>query len=223
MRVWVHCPPPEGIEKAAKRELTAEFGGVRSNRPALRLPFLATSLSLGRAAVDGNQCRGRHPGTTKQGTTVYLTKLTAEASGINNVIGGIALPLPHPVPATTWRMVTPELRATKTYYPALLKAFEDGRDKTVQMGGKMMAIDYCASHRDGSFHSYKTTIIDDHPFLKTLPPNAPRAVRHPYLAATRMRYLRATDGWGFSGDMGRADAAAWAFNEALICNKNSAR
>ena len=132
----------------------------------------------------------------------------------------IPLPLPHPFPETAWHLVTPELRETNPYFPKLEQAFLDAcrrpgwNPKTVQMDGFMRAIDFCASPIDGSFRSYKTCIVADHPFLASLPSNAPRAVRHPYKADVRLRYALASDGWGFSGDMIRAEDAAIAFNAA---------
>lgn len=133
----------------------------------------------------------------------------------------IPLPLPNPKPEVTWRLVTPELRATRAYYPELEAAFLEAcrkpgwNPRTVQMAGFLRAVDFCASHRDGSFHSYATALIADHPYLAELPRHAPRALRHPYLAATRIKYLRSTEGWDHLGDMRRAEEAAMEFNFAL--------
>lgn len=130
-------------------------------------------------------------------------------------------PLPHPMLKLTWHIVTPEFRKTKAYYPALEAAFRDAcrrpgwNPKTVQMAGFMRAIDYCASALDGSFHSYLTAVVVDHPVLATLPPHAPRAVRHPYRADVRLKYAVATEGWDFLGDINRADEAAERFNAAI--------
>ncbi len=86
------------------------------------------------------------------------------------------------------------------------------------MGGGLWAIDYCASHLDGSFHSYATAVIEDHPFLQGLPKNAPRAVRHPYRAGVRLKYLFATEGWDLMQDMNRAEEARSQYNSAVSCS-----
>ena len=135
----------------------------------------------------------------------------------------IKLPLPCPMPKWEWRLVTDELHATQAIYPELKKAFENAvRDpgwspKTVKMGGHMLALDYCASSAGPGlvFHSYKTALVMDHPFLKSLPKNAPRAVRHPYYAATRLRYLRMTDAYSYIEDLDRAESSARAYNDRL--------
>lgn len=123
--------------------------------------------------------------------------------------------LPWPIPKSKWITVTDEFRRTEAYYPALVEELRDTirrpgwNPKTVQMAGHMVAIDLCVDHTTRDLHSYRVALVMDHPFLSTLPKNAPRAVRHPYYAASRMKYLRMKDGWDFLGDWNRAEEA-WA-------------
>lgn len=125
--------------------------------------------------------------------------------------------LPDPALDYQWRTVTPELGRKKTGIMADLKReFQrtcDGpgwNPGIVQMGGFMVAVDYCAD-RHGNFHSYKTTLRMDHPFMRVLDGlgNAPRAVKHIYRADVRLRHLRAKDAWDALTDIIRAETA-WA-------------
>ncbi len=133
----------------------------------------------------------------------------------------IPVPLPDPRLTTSWRDVTSEFRRTKAYYPALLTAFLDAcrrpgwNPKTVQMAGFVRAIDFCADSRTGEFHSYKVALVVDHPILATLPPNAPRAIRHIYSADIRLKYALAKEGWDFMRDVTRADEAAEEYNDTV--------
>ena len=112
---------------------------------------------------------------------------------------------------TEWVLVTPELMETRAYYPAIRQAFLDAcrrpgwNPKTVQMGGFMRAIDYCAHAHfkvcdefgmkvDHSHpHSFKVCVAVDHPVLRFLPRNCPRSVRHLYRADNRLRWTIADD------------------------------
>jgi hypothetical protein len=138
------------------------------------------------------------------------------------VIDPIQVPLPCDVLTSEWRECTDEMRQSDPVYPALEAAFMDAcakpgwNPKTVQLGDGLLAVDFCSDSATGRLHSYHVAKIEDHPFLATLPSNAPRAVRHPYRAATRLRYLRATDALSFMEDMDRADDAAWVYNEAAM-------
>ncbi len=132
----------------------------------------------------------------------------------------IPLPLPSPILTVTWHIVIPEFEKSSSHYQALKSAFLDTcrrpgwNPKTVQMGRVLRAIDYCADHETGAFHSFLTALVVDHPFLAALPANAPRAVRHPYKADVRLKYAVAREGWDYLGDMRRAEEAAEAFNLA---------
>jgi hypothetical protein len=123
--------------------------------------------------------------------------------------------LPSPLLESTWRVVTPEFERTKAYWPEIQAAAMDAarkpgwNPKTVKMAGYMVAIDYSFHPRSDRVSSYKTVVLQDHPFLATLPSNAPRAVRHIYRKDVRLKYLRADDGWDFCGDLQRAEDA-WA-------------
>jgi len=127
--------------------------------------------------------------------------------------------LPWPIPASKWNEVTPEFERTTTYWPAIYEAAMDAarkpgwNPKTVQMAGHMLAIDYSFYPGTDIVSAYKTAVIQDHPFLKTLPSNAPRAVRHIYRKDVRLKYLRADEGWDFFRDMARAEEAWAKFNE----------
>ena len=56
---------------------------------------------------------------------------------------------------------------------------------------------------------FDVTVIDlsPHPFLASLPPNAPRAVRSHYSRSVRLKYARATDIWSFLDDRKKAEQA----------------
>jgi hypothetical protein len=47
----------------------------------------------------------------------------------------------------------------------------------------------------------------DHPFLSSLPANAPRAVKHLYRKETLLRYAKMAEAWSIEEDMTRADFA----------------
>lgn len=132
----------------------------------------------------------------------------------------IPTPLPSPLIKTEWVMVTDEFRKTKTYWPEIERAALDAarkpgwNPKTVQMGGHMMALDYCFYYGTKKVHSYKVGIVCDHPFLATLPANAPRAVKHIYKKEVRLKYLRAYEDWDFMRDANAADDAAEEYNRA---------
>lgn len=131
--------------------------------------------------------------------------------------------LPWPIEPTEWRMVTPELRRTKSgIFDALEAEFRRCCEKPgwnpglVAMGGHMVAIDYCAK-RDGEFHSYKTARDMDHPFLAKLDamPHVPRAVKHIYRRGVRLKYLFAKEGWDFQRDWERANEAWEKYTAAI--------
>lgn len=132
--------------------------------------------------------------------------------------------LPHPIPQATWHKVTPEIEVTSAYWPEIKAAALDAARKpgwnprTVQMGGHMMAIDYSFEYGTHRVSAYKTAIIADHPFLATLPSNAPRQIRHMYRKDVRLRYLRAKDAWAFLQDFEQAEAAARQYNAAIRDN-----
>lgn len=118
------------------------------------------------------------------------------------------------IPDSEWITVTPEVRRSY-FYPKIIKAFSATvagpawRPKTVQLGGKLLAIDYCRHPVGKKYdangnavdhshpHSYRVAVVDDHPFLRKLPKNAPRSVKTMFTAETRMRWLRVWDGWQF--------------------------
>lgn len=56
---------------------------------------------------------------------------------------------------------------------------------------------------------YKVHILkyEDHKFLSTLPPNAPRVVKSLYKKEVRLRHLRAKESWGYLEDISKAEEA----------------
>jgi hypothetical protein len=135
--------------------------------------------------------------------------------------------LPSPIPFTQWLDWTPELErlAIRWPYPnemlaSIKTAFRQACEKpgwnpeTVQIGGFLVAIDYCADAR-GRLHSYNVAVIKDHPFLQTLNaiPHVPRVVKAPYRREVAMRYLRTKDAFGFLADMRVAQEAWDAFHD----------
>ncbi len=141
------------------------------------------------------------------------------------------------IPKTRWYLVTPEIKRTEIYAAiraAYLSAVRGPgwNPPTVQLGGFLRAIDYCGhpSHHvydengdeiDHSHpHSYKVALVMDHPFLATLPTNAPRSVRHMLRAETRMRWLRMTDVFGFLEDSNRAKTE-WQTYRAAVASRNA--
>lgn len=84
--------------------------------------------------------------------------------------------------------------------------------KTVVIDGALTAVDYSNRAGNGSYPiAYKTTVLLDHPFLKGLPDNAPRTVRHIYRKETRLRYLRQKDVRSYLDDLNRAEADWYAY------------
>jgi hypothetical protein len=79
----------------------------------------------------------------------------------------------------------------------------------------MLAIDYCARSdaKTPVLRSYKVAVVVEHPFLKDLDkiPHVPRAVKHIYRRATRLKYLFARDAFDFLSDMHRANDAWGAY------------
>lgn len=61
-------------------------------------------------------------------------------------------------------------------------------------------------------HSIDIIQYEDHPFLATLPANAPRAVKSIYRKEVRLKHLRTTDGGDTLNDLYAADAAWDKFN-----------
>jgi hypothetical protein len=85
--------------------------------------------------------------------------------------------------------------------------------KTVDLGDNLLGIDY-ALWSDG-YEKTKITLpigvkvvrYVDHPFLATLPSNAPRAVRHIYTKEVRLQHVKLVDGWAYHFDIKRAEEA----------------
>lgn len=67
-----------------------------------------------------------------------------------------------------------------------------------------------AYNQDGSLHSVKVALVQDHPSLPWLKSieGAPKAIWVPFLRSNRLKYVTATDASVFSQDFGRA-VAAW--------------
>ena len=131
--------------------------------------------------------------------------------------------LPHDfVPATEWVLVTPEIRRSY-FYPEIRAAYlaavkgPGWNPRTVELGGLVRAINYCGHPRGRRYdarggridrthpHSFQVAVISDHPFLRKLPKNAPRAVRTMFTAETRMRWLRCTEAFDYLAADGRAN------------------
>jgi hypothetical protein len=87
--------------------------------------------------------------------------------------------------------------------------------KIVRLEGNTVMVDLAMHHDDmmGLPHSINVIEWIDHPFLATLPSNAPRAVRSIYTKDMRLAYLRATDAWRFIDDMNKAEAAWTKYTE----------
>jgi hypothetical protein len=136
------------------------------------------------------------------------------------------------IPRSKWVVVTQEIHET-AIYQGIRQAFLDAcrkpgwNPKTVNMGGRMLAFDYCAHASRKKYdergmkidhshpHSFRVAVIDDHPVLKQLPANAPRSVKHIYRAPVRLRFLLARDGWDYIESVNRAQAD-WASYQAAL-------
>lgn len=132
----------------------------------------------------------------------------------------IPMPLPDPCIRTQWHIVTPEFRRTTAYWPHIEAAARETakrpgwHPKTVQMGGFMVALDYSFQPNSDEVSAYKTGLVMDHPFLRALPPNCPRVVRHIYRREVRLKYIFASSAWDLMRDLAAAESAAQDYNAA---------
>lgn len=126
------------------------------------------------------------------------------------------------IPRREWVVVTPEIKRSY-FYPEIRKAFQDAvrgsgwHPKTVQLGGKLLAIDYSGHPKGHNYDiwgqkidythpaSYCVALVDDYEFLSKLPSNTPRTVKHMFRKDTRMRWLRMTECFDFLGAAKRAE------------------
>lgn len=124
--------------------------------------------------------------------------------------------LPHPIPKAEWVPFDPTCPEAEKLQEAFNGAWHGTywQPKTVKMSDGRTAVDLCADTH-GALGSVKMAMVEDHKFLDSLPHNAPRVIRHLYRSATRMRYLRAWDAWGFFSDMAKAEAARETYNAAI--------
>ncbi len=152
------------------------------------------------------------------------------------------------IPHREWVIVTPEIRRSY-FYPAIREAFQAAvrgpgwNPKTVQLGGKLLAIDYSGHPKGHRFYfddekpdydswgdridythpaSYCVAVVDDHEFLSKLPSNAPRTVKHMFRKDIRMRWLRMTECFDFLEAAKRAEEGWDSYRSNLNRGKDNA-
>jgi len=125
---------------------------------------------------------------------------------------------PDIIPHTEWRDVTQKVRESP-HWPEILEAAQNAANKpgwnpkTVKLDEDEVVLDY-SFHRDSNdLSSFCVAKVSDHPYLSTLPSNAPRTVKHILRKETRLRYLRSSEAWGFICDLQKAKDSAQKYND----------